>query len=161
MDQQKPEQHVSDLRILTKYLDSKYQLPGGIKIGWDGIIGFIPGLGDMITNSLSFYIIVRGAMLGCPPSVIMRMGLNVIVDNLVDIIPVLGNFFDILWKANTRNMALIDQHMTDPKKAKLSARIAVTLALSFVALMMILTLTVVLFAAIWVWEQLSIIFSSI
>ncbi|RYE92224.1 MAG: DUF4112 domain-containing protein [Oxalobacteraceae bacterium] len=60
-------------------LDSKYRLPGGFRVGWDGILGFIPGLGDVATSGISLYILFQAAILGAPPAVLGRMLREVIV----------------------------------------------------------------------------------
>lgn len=147
-----PSTETQDLKKLAEFLDSKFRLPGGFRIGWDGILGFIPGIGDLVTNLISFYIIVRAAMIGCSPSVILHMGLNVLLDNLFDMIPILGNIFDIIWKSNTRNMALVEKFQLDPASTRRSSRWAVFLALSTVAIMLMVSVALVIAAVIWVWQ---------
>jgi hypothetical protein len=115
-------QEVKQLREFAKTLDSRFKLPFGLTIGWDGILGFVPGIGELLTNACSLYIIFKAAMLGCPVSVILRMGLNVLIDNILDAIPVLGNFVDIFWKANLMNMALLENYLDHPKRTVRSSR---------------------------------------
>ncbi|MCB9072876.1 MAG: DUF4112 domain-containing protein [Bdellovibrionaceae bacterium] len=104
-------QSTKDIRLLAQALDAKFTLPGGFKIGWDGIIGIIPGIGDMFTSGFSFYIIIRAATLGGSPATLMRMGLNLLIDNIFDWVPVFGDLFDIYWKANLRNVALLESNL--------------------------------------------------
>lgn len=106
-----------DLEDLSILLDSKFKLPLGIKIGWDGILGLIPGIGDILTSFLSYYIILRAALLGCSASVLIHMALNVFIDNLIAMVPILGNIGDFLWKSNNKNVNLLKKHMQDPGKA--------------------------------------------
>lgn len=143
-----------DLKGLARFLDSKFQLPGGLRIGWDGILGFIPGLGDVVTNTLSMYIIARAAALGCPPSVIIRMGGNVLLDNLFDLVPVLGNFFDIFWKSNLRNIELVEKFQASPERTTIASRILVVAAVIFVFAVLIGSVILIGFTAFWVFEQL-------
>lgn len=119
------------VRKLAELLDSRFQLPFGWKIGWDGIIGFIPGLGDLVTNALSFYVVYQAAMLGCPPSVLLRMGGNILVDNVIDSLPLVGPVFDFVWKSNNRNLALMETYLADPHRTAVHSRwvVAVTLVL--------------------------------
>lgn len=116
---------------LAIFLDSQYQLPGGRTIGWDGIIGLVPGVGDFITNSLSFYIVLQAALIGCPPSVLLRMCLNIAVDNLLDFIPLLGIILDFLWKSNVMNIELIEKYLEEPIQTRLVSRIIIVAVLIF------------------------------
>lgn len=112
--------HVRDLAVL---LDSKFEGPFGFRFGLDGLLGFIPVIGDFVTTGLSLYIIITAASLGAAPSVILRMGLNVLLENLMDMIPGLGNLFDFYWKSNTKNLALLEAHLHDPQGSRWRARL--------------------------------------
>lgn len=113
---------ISDVEELADQLDTRFRLPGGFRVGWDGLLGLIPGVGDLVTNGISFYIIFRAADAGCPPSVLLRMALNVLVDNLIDAIPFLGNIFDFFWKANSKNLELLRRYTFDPRRTTRSSR---------------------------------------
>jgi hypothetical protein len=97
------------IRALSRLLDSAFPLPGGYRIGLDGIIGLIPGFGDIAGSIASSYIIVESARLGATTTTLLRMVLNVLVDSLIGLIPFLGDLFDIVWKANEKNMALLEK----------------------------------------------------
>lgn len=144
----------ADLDNLARFLDSKYQLPGGIRIGWDGILGFIPGVGDLITNMLSMYIIVRAAALGCSPAVILRMGGNVLLDNIFDLVPVLGNFFDIFWKSNLKNIALIERYQANPARTDASSKFLVGLTVICVFAVLISSVIAVGYVAVMLFEYI-------
>lgn len=126
-----------DLRELAHFLDAKFEGPFRWRFGWDGILGFIPGIGDLITNCFSFYIVLRAAIFGCPPSVLARMGLNILIDNLLDAIPVLGNFFDFMWKSNLMNMVLLESYLQNPRQVTWSSRLLVVFTLLVIAGVMI------------------------
>jgi hypothetical protein len=127
---------ISDVRRLARELDSKFEVLG-IRVGWDGVLGLFPGIGDLVTNAMSFYILFRAADLGCPPSVLLRMGFNIFVDNLFDAIPILGNVFDVFYRSNLKNLALIERYAQDPHRTARTSR-AVVFGLLFVfALLMI------------------------
>jgi hypothetical protein len=113
---------VDELKALSMLLDSQFSGPFGLKFGLDGILGLIPGIGDLITTSMSVYIIFQAATLGCTPSTLARMGLNIVIENVVDIIPVFGHVFDFLWKANNKNIELLDQHILNPRAVTLKSR---------------------------------------
>lgn len=142
----------ADLQHLAKLLDSKFHLPGGFRIGWDGILGFIPGIGDLITNLLSMYIIARAAALGCSPSVILRMGGNVLLDNLFDLFPIVGNFFDIFWKSNLRNIELLDRFQAQPEKTTFTSKFIVFATVLFVFALLIASVAAVGYVAVWLFN---------
>lgn len=99
------------LEQLAKAMDSRFTIPGlNISIGWDSILGLIPGIGDILTTGISAYIIHEGKMLGVPRHVVWLMIFNVFLDWLLGSIPLLGDIIDVGWKANLRNLELIRKH---------------------------------------------------
>ena len=103
------------LDMLSHLLDDFLRVPGtSIRFGLDGIVGFIPGVGDVIGGLASSIIIISAWMRGVPRVTVARMVLNVAIETAVGAVPVLGNFFDIGWKANRRNYALLTGSLADP-----------------------------------------------
>jgi hypothetical protein len=99
-------------RTLARLLDSAIGVPGTkLRFGLDPIIGLVPGLGDVAGAVLSGYIVLTGIRLGASRSVVARMIANVAIDTLVGSVPVLGDLFDVSWKSNQRNVALLERHM--------------------------------------------------
>ena len=98
------------MRGLSRLLDTAFSLPGGFRIGIDPIIGLIPGIGDFVASSLSIWFLYDAARLGIPKRILALMVLNVMLEAAVGAIPVLGNVADAIWKANARNMALVERH---------------------------------------------------
>ena len=143
-------ERAQDLRKMAVLLDSKYQGPFGLRFGWDGILGFIPGVGNMVTDLFSFYIVLQAAQMGCPPIVLTRMGLNILIDNLVSAVPLLGYIFDFMWKSNVMNMALLDRYLLNPKKAIYSSRFLVT----FVIVMCAALMASGIFLTVWLFKFL-------
>jgi uncharacterized protein DUF4112 len=96
---------------LSRILDTAWSIPGTpYRIGLDGVLGLIPGIGDPLGAVLSSYVIFEAARIGAPKHILLRMVGNVAVESLVGVIPVLGDVFDIVWKANVRNVALLRAH---------------------------------------------------
>jgi hypothetical protein len=96
-------------RLLTFWTDSVFEVPGlGWRFGLDPIIGLVPIVGDLVTTVLSFYILTLATQLQVPRSTIARMSLNVAIDYVVGAIPLVGNVFDFAWRANHRNMQLLE-----------------------------------------------------
>jgi Domain of unknown function (DUF4112) len=96
---------------LSEILDSAFAIPGTrFRIGLDGILGLIPGIGDATGAALSIYLIFEAARLGLPLSTLLRMVGNIAIETVIGAIPIVGDIFDIAWKANMRNMALVRTH---------------------------------------------------
>ncbi len=102
------------IRALAFTLDNRFVIPGtSIRLGWDAIIGIIPGIGDVATGALSAYVVYLALQLDVPRSVIRQMLLNVLVDVSAGSIPVVGELFDVAWRANLRNVQLLERHLRD------------------------------------------------
>ena len=97
---------------LSRLLDTALVIPGtNIRFGADAIIGLVPGIGDTITTALSLWIVHEAYKLGVPRDLLMRMIANVAIDGFVGAVPVVGDAFDVLWRANRRNMRLLREWM--------------------------------------------------
>lgn len=126
------------LQQLAWLLDSSIPLPGTrFTIGIDALIGLFPFLGDLAGVLLSSYILGEAARLGAPKSVLVRMGLNVGMEGLVGIVPLAGDVFDAAFKANQRNVRLLDAWLDDPKKTTRSSRAFGILLILAVALFLL------------------------
>lgn len=110
---------VERLRRLARLLDAAVRIPGiGARVGLDGIVGLVPGIGDAATAALSLYIVLEARRLGVPKAALARMLANVAIDTLAGTVPLLGDIFDVAWKANLRNIGIIEQHMAGGKEAR-------------------------------------------
>lgn len=97
---------VAKLKRLEQRLDRQFSL-FGIRFGFDGIIGLVPVLGDAITGALGLYIILEARRLGATRWTMARMLLNWGIDLTLGAVPVVGDFFDIAFKSNTKNLRLL------------------------------------------------------
>lgn len=105
------EQRFALFRRVSHLLDSAMQVPGtSIRFGLDPILGLIPGVGDLASPLFTLGIIWLARDLGVPRVVQLRMIFNVALDTLLGIVPVVGDLFDFAWKANDKNVALLDRH---------------------------------------------------
>jgi Domain of unknown function (DUF4112) len=103
------------LRQFSDLLDNAVGIPGtNYRVGIDPLLGLLPGGGDTLGAILSAYIVLQAAQLGAPRPTLVRMVWNILLDSLVGTIPLLGDFFDVAWKANSKNMALLEAHMRSP-----------------------------------------------
>lgn len=111
------------LRRVGWLLDNSIPIPGTrYRLGIDQLIGLVPGIGDLIGGVLSLYIILEASRMGVPRGLLARMGWNVAVDTFVGEVPVLGDLFDIGFKANLRNLALLDDYIRRPAEVRRSSR---------------------------------------
>jgi Domain of unknown function (DUF4112) len=135
------------LKRLAWLLDSAIPLPGGYRIGLDGLIGLVPGLGDVVATLLSSYIVVEAARLHVPASVLLRMGLNVALELIIGAVPVAGDLFDFAFKANERNVRLLEASLGPPEQVQALRRRSgwtVAAALAVPALVLLLALALVI-----------------
>jgi hypothetical protein len=96
-------------------MDSSIQI-GPVSFGLDGLIGLIPGLGDVATSIVSALIILRAIQNGVHRTAIMRMVLNVGFDTLLGMVPVAGDIFDLGFKSNVRNLQIYRESMSGTRK---------------------------------------------
>jgi hypothetical protein len=93
---------------LARLLDSAFLIPGtNIRFGFDALIGLVPVVGDMITTAISSWLIYEANRLGISRFALWRMMGNVAIDGLVGSIPLLGDAFDVAFRANRRNVAIL------------------------------------------------------
>src|SRR4030095_7965267 len=106
--------HVRTLAALRKWsvlLDSAFRVPGtNLTFGLDPILGLIPGLGDLTSPLFAAVLRLHAVRMRIPRVVQVRMLINAAIDVLIGLIPVLGDLFDFGWKANVRNLALLERH---------------------------------------------------
>ncbi len=104
------------LRRLSHLLDNAIPIPGTrYRIGLDPILGLLPGGGDLLSTIFSAYIVFRAAQIGLPRASLGQMVLNILVDTLSGSVPVLGDLVDATWKANVKNIRLLEEHLDVPE----------------------------------------------
>ncbi len=109
---------VADVEALARWLDYAFELPGPghFRFGLAGIIGLIPGIGDVFDALVSFYIVFRAIQLGIPRVAIARMLVNIGIESLAGAVPLFGDLFDVAFKANRRNYLLLKRPLIQPKE---------------------------------------------
>lgn len=112
------------LERLAWYMDSSIKIPGfNARIGLDGLIGLIPGAGDTIGALVSSIVISEAARMGVPKSVLLKMAFNIGIDVVVGAVPVFGDLFDFVWKANQRNIVLLNDYLKKPRETLVASRL--------------------------------------
>ena len=105
------------LLALETLLDEAFRIPGTqFRFGLDGIIGLVPGLGDVLAGLLSAVIPVAAWIRGVPYIALVRMAANLGIGVLVGAIPFFGDIFLVVWKPNRRNYRLLQRHLGDPRR---------------------------------------------
>ena len=138
-----------NLDLLAHVLDDWFRIPGtSIRFGLDGIVGLIPGIGDILGGLASCIIVVAAWFRGVPYIGLLRMVVNLGVEVIIGAVPFLGDAFDIAWKANRRNYALLIRHLHEPRRHTwrdwvFLALIGLALAAIFLAPLAMITLFVI------------------
>ena len=105
---------------LAAQLDSCFRIPWlGVRFGWDAIAGLVPVLGDLATALISFTLVLEARRLGAPWPLVARMVGHVLLDALIGAIPIIGTVFDVLYRANDANLALLIRHLgAEPSRVR-------------------------------------------
>ncbi len=150
---------INSLRRLSQLLDNAIGIPGTkYRMGLDPILGLIPGGGDTVAGALGAYIIIEAARMGIPRKVLWKMVGNILFDSVAGTVPVLGDLFDVAWKANVRNMTLLENHLPVNQQEQNKKNDLIFL----IGLAVLLLIIVVGFAALtfviirWLWSLISI-----
>ncbi|HEU4936121.1 MAG TPA: DUF4112 domain-containing protein [Vicinamibacterales bacterium] len=138
------------LRKWSVLLDSAFRVPGtNLSFGLDPILGLIPGFGDLTTPLFAALLLLHGVRMRIPRVIQLRMLINAVIDLLIGFVPVVGDFFDFGWKANVRNLALLERYAHPDSKPSRGDWIFV---LSIVGVLIAVTVIPVMLA-VWLLSQ--------
>ena len=142
---------IARLRGLAKLMDAQFKIPGtNIRFGLDGLLGLIPGAGDLSTFAVSGYMVMILAQNGASGFVLARMVLNILIDAVFGSIPLLGDIFDVYFKANIRNIKLMEEHYVEGRHRGGAWKVIVPV---------LLFVLVIIGLIIWgVWELIATVF---
>ena len=137
------------------WLDAGIRIPGtNLRFGVDPILGLIPGVGDAAGAALAGWILVEAVRMGASRATVLRIAGNVALDAGLGAVPLLGDIFDFAWKANVRNVALLERHLTAPDRAARVDRSFNVLVLCGVGAMVFGLLVVGILLARWAFRAL-------
>ena len=143
-----------NLDLLAHLLDDWFRVPGtSIRFGLDGIIGLIPGLGDILAGLASCIIIIAAWFRGVPYIALVRMVVNLAIDVLVGAIPLIGDAFDIAWKANRRNYALMVRHLRQPHRHTWKDYVFLLCMAAVLATIFAIPIVVIVWLMSWLFRQ--------
>jgi hypothetical protein len=134
-------------------MDDIVRIPGtGIRVGIDSIIGFIvPGAGDVVGGASAIALLIVAAKTGVPKIVMLRMVVNMAVDAVFGAIPIIGDIFDIAWKANRKNLELVRRYQSGPRRPSATDYLVVLLAV--VVALLALALPIIVVSLVWDWAR--------
>lgn len=129
-----PVRSLKQLERLARLMDAQFRIPGtDIRFGLDGLIGLIPGAGDLATFGVSGYMVLLLAQNGASGYVLARMVLNILIDAVIGAVPLLGDVFDIAFKANMRNLKLLQEHYREGRHRGSAVKVIVPVLLLVLA----------------------------
>jgi hypothetical protein len=119
-----PRAEIEQLQRLARWMDSAIPIPGTkLSVGVDAILGLLPGVGDVASALISLHILRAAQRSGVSRLTMGRMASNVLLDSLFGSVPVAGDMFDVFWKANSKNVALLGRHLdADPSSRRRARR---------------------------------------
>ena len=133
---------LDEVETLAWLLDNSIVVPGtgGRRIGADAIVGLVPVVGDLLSAGVGIFVVWRGSRLGLPRVVVARMLANSAIDLAVGAIPVVGDAFDLWFKANTRNLRLMQRHLETPGASTRRESVGLFILLGVVVLLFALVI---------------------
>ena len=149
-----PAEHVElyrRYRTVAQLMDAAVRVPGTrVGLGLDFLLGLVPGIGDLTSGAIGAYGLYVAQRMGAPTSVLLRMAGNLALDSVVGTVPLLGDLFDAGFRANLRNLDLLDRWLDQPvrtRRASLGLLVALTLGL-FAVIGLVVAAVVALFGAV-------------
>jgi len=137
---------LESLRRWAVVLDSLFRVPGtSVRFGLDAIVGLIPGIGDLASPVYTAVILIEGLRLRVPAVVQARMVLNAALDMGIGLVPLLGDIADVAWKANLRNLALLERHAPPGTPPRAADYVFVALCLTIVAAVAIVPIALLVY----------------
>lgn len=148
------EREFENLRTIARLFDQAFRVPGTKwRFGIDALFGFVPGLGDIAGGIVAVYALRIARMLGAPASIQLRMLGNIAIDALVGTVPFFGDLFDFAFKAQTRNLALLEEWRKTPAHTARRSKLALVLmpVVIFVVFASLAALGVFLLVQVYQW----------
>ncbi len=138
-------------------MDAGIRIPGtNLRFGLDPILGLVPGAGDAAGAVLAGWILVEAIRLGASRATVLRIAGNVALDALVGAVPLLGDIFDFAWKANLRNVALLERYVAMPAQAARADRSFVVLVVGSVLMLVLGVLVLGVLLARWAFHVVGV-----
>jgi hypothetical protein len=143
------------LRKISDLWDRSLSVPGtNFKVGLESLVGLLPVGGDVIGILLSVYILFQAIQFRLPPSILFRMLFNILLDGVVGSVPIVGDIFDTTWKANTKNVNLLEAHIREPIKSQKTNKWFLLAFFGAIALVVVSLISISILLVWLVWRYL-------
>lgn len=143
------------LRAWADLLDSRFRVPGTrIRFGLDPLLSLIPGLGDLASPVFTMALLVQGIYQGVPRVVLLRMVANALFDAFIGAVPVAGTVGDVFWRANTRNLLLLERHAHPGVKPTRSDYVFLYAIAAIVGILVMIPVVLALWLTVLLWQWL-------
>lgn len=143
-----------DVRRFADLLDSRFRIPGTQQtFGVDAVLGLVPGIGDAVGLAAGGVVVTRAVRLGARGWTLVQMLVNIALDATIGSVPVAGTVFDVVYKANNRNVALLEEHVRDAPAARAQARRSVMRSLAAVALVTVVLAVALVLLVVWLLRE--------
>jgi hypothetical protein len=147
---------LAHLRALSRLFDNSIRVPGtDYRIGLDPILGLLPVVGEVPGATVSAYIVAEAAAMGVPRETLARMGVNLLLDATLGSLPVVGDLFDAVWKANERNVALLSARVENPDAGSADRRFLLAVTAGLLGCLLAVGVGTTL-AVLWLLSQVGI-----
>jgi Domain of unknown function (DUF4112) len=144
------------LRTVSDLWDRAFGIPGTQwRLGLESLVGLLPVGGDVVGLGISIYILWQVVQFKLPKTLLLRMVFNIAVDALVGAVPILGDLFDMTWKANTKNVNLLESHLQEPIKSRSADRRFLWLLFGGLLIALIALSAFAMVVLVWVVKALS------
>jgi len=143
------------LRKISDLWDRSLSVPGtNFKVGLESLVGLLPVGGDVIGILLSVYILFQAIQFRLPPSILFRMLFNILLDGVVGSVPIVGDIFDTTWKANTKNVNLLEAHIREPIRSQKTNKWFLLAFFGAIALVVVSLISISILLIWLVWRYL-------
>lgn len=144
------------LRQVAGLLDSRFRIPGTtIRFGIDPILSLIPGIGDLASPAFTVALLVQAVYLGVPRVIMLRMLINALIDALIGAVPLAGVVGDLFYRANLRNLALLERHARPGVAPTRGDRTFVLVAAGVFGLVLLAPVLMALWLTVVLWNALA------
>lgn len=144
------------LRRVADLLDSRFRIPGtNIRFGFDPVLSLIPGIGDLASPAFTVALLGQAVYQGVPRVVMLRMLINALIDALIGAIPVAGAVGDLFYRANLRNLALLERYARPGVAPTRGDRTFVLVAAGIFGLVILVPVAMALGLTVWLWTMLA------
>jgi len=153
MNRKPAAQDVEEFKWIDRFselLDSRFRIPGTrIRFGVDAVIGLVPYVGDVVSFAMSGTLVLAMVRRGASGMVVARMLWNILLDTVVGAIPILGDIFDVTYRANRRNYRLLKEHYEEGKHGGNAWPVVIAVA-AFLVLLLGVTIWLIWELLVWV-----------